>query len=211
MTTYGRIALAGLARAPGKTATRIVVLAASVALLGGMLLFVGNSLRTVSSGAVRAVPLDLQGPVTSYAAARSVAAGIARQPGVLQASATATAPLAHTTHHGPAGATSAGDGALLAVPVDYLRHIKTFRYLHGGLRAGGIVLDQQMAATLQARMGAPVPLTTRPGAPPLTLNVSGVALVSSADQLFQPLNPATGPAPAQPPANIAVVDVGTFA
>jgi putative ABC transport system permease protein len=211
MSIAWRLAWTGLARAPAKTLERVVVLTASVALLGGMLLFVGNSLRTVSAGAVRAVPIDLQGPVSSYASARSVAAGIARQPGVLQASATATAPLAKTTHRGAAGATSAGDGALLAVPTDYLRHIKTFRYLHGGLRPGGVVLDQQMAATLQARLGDEVTLATRPGAPPVTLKVSGVALVSSADQLFQPLNPTTGPAPAQPPANIAVVDVGTFA
>jgi putative ABC transport system permease protein len=211
MTTALRLAWTGLLRAPAKTLTRIIVLTASVALLGGMLLFVGNSLRTVSASAVRAVPIDLQGPVTSYAAARSVGAGIARQPGVLQASATATAPLARTAHRGPAGATSAGDGALLAVPRDYLRHIETFRYLQGGLRPGGVVLDQQMAATLQARIGDHVTLTTRRGAPPVRLTVSGVALVSSADQLFQPLNPTTGPAPAQPPANIAIVDVGTFA
>jgi hypothetical protein len=151
MTTALRLASTGLLRAPGRTLTRVVVLTASVALLGGMLLFVGNSLRTVSAGAVRAVPIDLQGPVTSYASARSVAAGIARQPGVLQASATATAPLARTSHQAPAGATSAGNGGLLAVPTDYLRHIKTFRYLQGGLRPGGVVLDQQMAATLQAR------------------------------------------------------------
>ena len=51
MRTYLPLAWAGLRRAPGKTATRIVVLAAAVALLGGMLLFIGNSLRTVSAGA----------------------------------------------------------------------------------------------------------------------------------------------------------------
>src|SRR5712691_4061501 len=88
MSTAFRLALAGLVRAPGRTATRIVVLAASVALLGGMLLFVGNSLRTVSGSAVRAVPVDLQGPVASYAKATSVATGLAKQPGVLEASAT---------------------------------------------------------------------------------------------------------------------------
>jgi putative ABC transport system permease protein len=206
-----RMAWTGLARGPARALTRIVVLAVSVALLGGMLLFVGNSLRTVSTGAVRSAPIDLQGPVNSYASARSVAAAVARQPGVLQASATATAPLAKTAHRGPGGATSAGDGALLAVPSGYLRHIRTFRYLQGGLRPGGVVLDQQMAATLQAQLGDDVTLTTRPGVPPVTLKVTGVALVSSADQLFQPLNPTTGPAPAQPPANIAVVELGTFA
>ena len=36
---------AGLVRAPGRTALRVVVLALASALLGGMLLFVGRSLR----------------------------------------------------------------------------------------------------------------------------------------------------------------------
>ena len=153
MSTSIRLALAGLVRAPGRTATRIVVLAASVALLGGMLLFVGNSLRTVSGTAVRAVPVDLQGPVGTYAKAKSVATGISKQPGVLEASATATAPLARTVHQSAGGTSSAGSGGILAVPPDYLNHIKTFRYLQGGLKPGGVVLDQQMAATLQAHLG----------------------------------------------------------
>jgi putative ABC transport system permease protein len=209
--TFVPLAWAGLRRAPGRTLTRVVVLSAAVALLGGMILFIGNSLRTVSSSAVRSVPLDLQGPVSSYGKARSVASGIAAQPGVLQASATATAPIAKATHTGPAGVSSAGAGGLLAVPPNYVSHIKTFRVLQGGLRPGGVLLDQQMAATLQAHIGDKVSLVTRKGARPARLTVSGVAIVSNADQLFQPLNPSTGPAPAQPPANIAVMDVGTFA
>jgi putative ABC transport system permease protein len=205
------LAWSGLVRAPGKTLTRVLVLAAAVALLGGMILFIGNSLRTVSGSAVRAVPLDLQGPVASYAKDRSVAAGIARQPGVLQASPTATAPIVKATHNGPAGASSAGAGGVLAVPPDYLTHIKTFRILQGSLKPGGVLLDQQMAATLQARIGDRVSLVTRAHAKPVSFVVSGVAIVSNADQLFQPLNPSTGPAPAQPPANVAIMPIDTFA
>src|SRR5205807_6374705 len=41
--------------------------------------------------------------------------------------------------------------------------------------------------------------------------VAGVALVTAADQLFQPLNPLLGPAPAQPPANVAILPLSTFA
>ncbi|MEA2471609.1 MAG: putative transport system permease protein [Thermoleophilaceae bacterium] len=211
MRTFAPLAWAGLLRSPGRTLTRIVVLAAAVALLGGMILFIGNSLRTVSSSAVRAVPLDLQGPVASYKKDTSVAAGIARQPGVLQASPTATAPLVKTVHRGPAGISSAGAGGVLAVPPGYLTHIKTFRILQGSLKPGSVVLDQQMAATLQARIGDKVALVTRNGAKPVQVTVSGVAIASNADQLFQPLNPTTGPAPAQPPANVAIMPIGTFA
>jgi len=206
-----RLAVSGLMRAPGRSLIRVLVLAAAVALLGGMLLFVGNSLRTVAGSSVRSVPLDLQGPVSSYAEAQSVAAGVARQSGVLQASPAATAPLAGAEHNGPGGLTSSGAGAVLAVPSDYTAHIHTFRFLQGALRAGAVVLDQQMAATLQAHIGDRVTLKPSGRGRPQTYPVSGVALVTAPDQLFQPLNPQLGPAPAQPPANVAILPLDTFA
>src|SRR5439155_278357 len=103
MRAVAVLALRGLARAPGRTLARILVLAAAVALLGAMLLFIGHSLRTMTGSAIRGVPLDWQGPVSSAAQAHAVAAGVARQPGVVQASATATAPFAGASHSGPAG------------------------------------------------------------------------------------------------------------
>src|SRR6185312_10839699 len=119
VSAAARLAFAGLVRSPGRTLTRVVVLAAAVALLGAMLLFVDHSLRTMTGSAVRSVPLDWQGPVVSYPQAQKVAAGVARQPGILQASATATAPFAGASHAGAGGTTSAGRGAILAVPPGY--------------------------------------------------------------------------------------------
>ncbi len=211
MSAAARLAIAGLVRAPARTAVRIVVLASAVALLGSMLLFIGHSLRTMAGSAIRSVPLDWQGPVASYGQAQTIASGVAAQPGVLQASATATAPFAGALHVGANGSTSAGTGAILAVPPNYLAHIDTFRFLQGSLRPGAVVLDQQLAATLQAHIGDTVSLSPRPGAPATAYTVSGVALVSAPDVLFQPLNPLLGPAPAQPPANIAIMPIDTFA
>jgi putative ABC transport system permease protein len=210
MSTALRFSWAGLARAPGRALIRATVLAAAVALLGGMLLFVGNSLRTMTASSVRDVPLDWQGPVSSYAQAQRVAAGLSKQRGIQQASATATAPLAGAELRGPGGSTGTGSGAILAVPPGYSSHINTFRMLHGRLSDGSVVLDQQMAATLRARIGDRVSVTTRKGARPHAFRVSGVALVTQPDVLFQPLNPQLGPAPAQPPANVAVMPVSTF-
>lgn len=211
MSAGVRLALAGLARSPGRTAVRVVVLAAAVALLGSMLLFIGHSLRTMTGSAVSSVPLDWQGPVPSYAQARRIASGVAAQAGIEQASATATAPFAGASHTGPAGTTDAGSGQLLAVPPGYLIHIHTFRYLQGTLRPGAVVLDQQLAATLQARIGEKVTLTPRRGAKPLRFPVSGVAVITAPDVVFQPLNPLLGPAPSQPPANAMILPVQTFA
>jgi putative ABC transport system permease protein len=205
------LALVGLARAPGRTLVRVLTLGAAVGLLAAMLLFVGHSLAAMTGSAVRSVPLDWQGPVASYRAATTVAQGVRHQPGVAEAAATATAPFAGVEHaSASAGTIHAGGGAVLAVPPGYLSHIDTFRFLRGSLRSGGIVLDQQLAATLQAQPGDTITLTPRRGARPVRLPVSGVALVTAPDQLFQPLNPLLGPAPAQPPANIAILPLATF-
>ncbi len=211
MSAALRLAVARLRHRPGQTATQALVLAAAVALLGAMILFIGHSLRTMTASATRSVPLDLQGPVESYGQARALSKEIAKQPDIAQASAVATAPFAGVSHQGAAGVTDAGAGAILAVPPGYLRHIDAFRFLRGGLRPGQIVLDQQLAATLRAGVGDTVNLRLRPHAPPRKLTVGGVALVSAPDVLFQPLNPQLGPAPAQPPANIAILPIATFA
>jgi putative ABC transport system permease protein len=206
-----RLSLAGLVRAPLRAFVRIVVLAGAVALLGSMLLFVGHSMRTMTGSAVRSAPLDWQGPVGSYSQAVSVARGVSAQPGIQQSSATATTPFSGASHSGGGGTTDAGSGSILAVPTDYLTHIHTFRVLQGSLRPGAILLDQQLAATLQAHIGDSVTITPRPGARPVRFPVSGVAVITAPDVVFQPLNPLLGPAPAQPPANAAILPVGTFA
>jgi putative ABC transport system permease protein len=205
------LALRGLLRAPGRSLGRALVLAAAVALLGSMLLFIGHSLRTMTQSAVRSVPVDWQGPVSSYGAARSIADGVANQVGIQEATPVATAPFAGASHKAPVGSISTSTGSILAVSGRYPAHIHAFRFLHGTLRPGSIVLDQQLAATLQAGIGDRITLTPKAGAKPIPLPVSGIALVSAGDVLFQPLNPASGPTPAQPPANVAILPLETFA
>ncbi|TML96807.1 MAG: ABC transporter permease [Actinobacteria bacterium] len=211
MTGLLRLAFVGLVRAPLRTAVRIVSLAGAVALIGAMILFVGHSLRTMTASATRSVPLDWQGPVGSHSAAVRIAAAVQRQTGVQQASPVATAPFASIVHRAPVGTIRSGSGAVLAVPPGYLDHIHTFRFLRGSLRRGEIVFDQQLAATLRVEPGDMVSLTPRTGARAHRFRVGGVALVTAPDVLFQPLNPLLGPAPAQPPADIAILPLATFA
>ena len=206
------LAVVGLLREPARTALRAFTLASAVALLAAMLLFVGHSLGTMTGGAVRSVPLDWQGPVGSYGAARLVAENVARQPGVLSAQPVATAPFVGVEHEAPhVGTIRAGAGSILAIPPGYGASIHTFRFLRGSLEPGGVVFDQQLAATLQVQIGDTVTLTLRRGRHPVRLRVTGIALVTAPDVLFQPLNPLAGPAPAQPPANIAILPLATLA
>jgi putative ABC transport system permease protein len=211
MTALARLAVIGLVRAPGRAATRLVTLALAVALLAAMLLFIGHSLGTMTRGAVQSVPVDWQGPVASYTAAQKVSSRVATQPGVLASAPVATAPFSGIEHAATAGTIRSGAGSILAVPPDYLKHFHTLRFLRGSLAPGSVVLDQQLAATLQAQPGDMVSLSPRPGKAPVRLRVSGIALVTAPDLLFQPLNPLVGPAPAQPPANIAILSLDTFA
>ena len=196
---------------PGRTLARVLVLAAAVGLLGAMLLFIGSSLRSMTGSTIHSVPLDWQGPVASYGAAQRVAAAVTNQRGVAQATAAATAPFAGVSHSGPAGLSNAGAGSLLAVPSGYEQHFNVYRYLQGSLQPGQVVLDQQLAATLQARIGDSVSITPRTGARAQRFRVSGVALITAPDVVFQPLNPQVGPAPAQPPSNAAIMPLATFA
>src|SRR5437588_559551 len=99
------LALVELVRSPGRTLLRVLTLAAAVGLLAAMLLFVGHSLGTMTGGAVRSVPVDWQGPIGSYRAATAVASRVARQPGVAEAAASATAPFAAVQHVSAAAGT----------------------------------------------------------------------------------------------------------
>ena len=146
-------------RSPGSCATRAArscacsTLAAAVGLLGAMVLFVGHSLRTMTASAVRTVPLDWQGPVASdrgRPSRRRARRAAARR---RQAAAAATAPFAGATTRRAARDDPRRSGLDPRGPAGYLAHIHTFRFLRGTLRPGEIVLDQQLAATLQARLG----------------------------------------------------------
>jgi putative ABC transport system permease protein len=211
VTAVAALAVRGLIRDGPRTAVRVVVLAAAVALLAAMIVFVGHALETMTGSAVRTVPLDWQGPVSSYRSAVHTASGVARQPGVLSVAPTATASFSGLEHRAAAGTIRSGTGAILAVPPGYPNRFHTFHFLRGSLKPGEIVFDQQLAATLQVQPGDTVTLTPRPGSKPIRLRVSGVALVTAPDLLFQPLDPLVGPAPAQPPVDIAILSLATFA
>ena len=199
-----------LIRTPLRTAVRAAVLMVSVALLGAMVLFIGNSLRTMTATTVRSVPLDWQGPVGSASAAEHVAARVAKQTGVAAAEPVATAPFAGAQHTSSAGTIRAGAGFVVAVPPRYQSEFHTFRMLYGSLKSDGVVLDQQLAATLQAGVGDTVTMSPRAGVKPVPLKVTGVAVVSAGDTLFQPLIPLLGPAPASPPADVAIMPFASF-
>ena len=197
MRVAAPLALAELVRAPGRTLLRVLTLAAAVGLLGAMLLFVGHSLGTMTASAVRSVPLDWQGPVGSGRAATAVARRVARQPGVAEACRDGDRAVRRASSTSRRGGHDPRRRRRRSSPC---RPATSRTSTPSGSCAarcgpGEVVLDQQLAATLQAQPGDTIALTPRRGAQPLRLRVSGVALVTAPDVLFQPLNPLLGPAP----------------
>src|SRR5262249_38787937 len=187
-----------LAAARGRRTVGVPRPAAAVGMRGAMVVFVGHSLGTMTGTATRSVPLDWQGPVGSYGAAVRVAGGVSRQPGVLEAAPVATASFAGIEHRAPGGTIRSGAGSILAVPPRYRDQVHTFRFLRGPLRSGEVVFAQQLAATLQVQPGDSVVLRPGRGARARRFRVSGIALVTAPDVLFQPLNLLLGPSPSQP-------------
>src|SRR5439155_12550292 len=138
--TFASLAFTNLLRTPGRTIVRVVVLAAAVALVGAMILFIGHSLRTMTSSSVRSVPLDWQAPVGSRQAAERAAGAVSKQPGVLDALPVATAPFAGATHiKQGTGIFRSASGSILAVPQRYSQHVHTARFLRRSLLPGQIV------------------------------------------------------------------------
>ena len=142
------------------------------------------------AAAVRSVPLDWQGPCSSAAQAQRAARRSPRSRASRRPRRRRPPRSRASTHTGPAGSTTTATGSILAVPPELLAHIHTFRLLHGSLRPGGVVLDQQMAATLQAQIGDTVTLIPQPGSKPRPYRVTGVALVTAPDQALPAAQPA---------------------
>ena len=203
---------AGLRRRPARTTLRIAVVAVAVGLLAGMILFIGNSLRTAS--ATRAPP-GAAGPAGARHLLRKGPAGRRR------GGQTARRRLrggggdrpvrlgrAQRGRHLDPDLTGGGARGPPRLPV---------ARPHLPLAAGSACDPAEWSSTsrwrprCRRRIGDTIRLRPRPNAPPLSYRVTGVALITAPDQVFQPLNPLLGPAPAQPPQNAAIMLTGTFA
>ena len=162
-----------------------------------MLLFVGHSLRTMTASAVRSVPLDWQGPVASLrsSAERSPPAWRG-QPGVLAGSPGRDGAVRRRRPHARPARRRSAPAPARSSP--YRRatcdHIHTFRFLRGSLAPGEVVLDQQLAATLQAESATRSRSTPRRAPRRSAFRVSAGSRSSPRPtSLFQPLNPLLGP------------------
>jgi putative ABC transport system permease protein len=190
-------------------AVQVGAIAVSLALLASVLMFVTGNLALMTASAAAKVPLDWQAGVADQAAAVSLAGRLSTVSGIAQAAPAATATFASANHQVAAGTASSGAGSILAVPPDYLRALQPFHLLTGSMDPAGVVLSQPLASTLQAQVGDTVTLQVSGQTSPVSLRVSGIAVLDASELLFQPVG-AAGAAGSAPPSQVVVVPIGLF-
>ena len=202
-------ALRALRHKPLAAVVQIGAIAVSLALLASVLIFVSGNLGLMTASAAAKVRLDWQAAAPDQATATSLATKLSGVPGVAQAAPAATATFASAEHQIAAGTATSGAGSIVAVPPDYLRALQPFHLLTGSLDAGGVVLSQPLASTLQAQIGDTVVLNPSAQASPVPLRVTGIAVIDASELVFQPVG-GGGAAGTAPPSQVVIVPIGLF-
>ena len=101
-----------------------------------------------------------------------------------------------------------GPGQAIGIAPDYLTAFPNQVMLLSGSFEGP-VLYSQTAANLHAGVGDEIGVS-RPGLPPTTVRVAGVAAIPNVDPMFQAVGAPPGLAPQSPPDNILVLPIATW-
>src|ERR1700736_2231673 len=103
-----------------RSLAQVLAIAAALALLGSILLFVSGNLGLMTQSAAARVPLDWQAAVPDASAATTLAGNLRVVHGVVEAAPAATATMTGSRHDLSGSVATAGTGSILAVPPDYL-------------------------------------------------------------------------------------------
>jgi putative ABC transport system permease protein len=203
-------ALRSLRHRSARSLAQVLAIAAALALLGSILLFVSGNLGLMTRSAAAGVPLDWQAAVPDASTATALAGKLRAVQGVVEAAPAATATITGARHDLSGSVATAGGGSMLAVPVDYLGALRPFHLLTGRLDPSGVVLSQPLASTLQAQVGDTVTLDLAPQLAPQSVRVTGIAVIDVSDLIFQPLGASAAGAPAAPPTQVVIAPIGLF-
>ena len=192
-----------LHRRTGRMIGQSAGVALAVLLLAALGTFFTSSRASMTTQALRAVPVDWQVQVSPGTPVAEASAGVAKAPGV-----TASAPVGYADTSGLSSRNAGtvqttGPGVVLGLPPDYGTTFPgEIRPLVGART--GVLLAQQTAANLGASVGSMITVG-RPGQPKTTVTVDGVVDLPAADSLFQSIGVAPGSAPTAPPDNVVLL------
>ena len=194
--------------AAGRAAATAAGVALAVALMAILGVFVVSAAATMTTRAISNVPVDWQveiAPGADYAAIEKA---------ITETGAVKTAmPVQYAKVDGFSAATDGsqqvtGAGRVVGITPEYLANFPDQVTLLSGNLDGPILLSQT-AANLHAAVGDEVTIM-RPGLPPATVMVAGVATIPNVDSFFQSVGVPSGLAPQSPPDNILLVPAATW-
>ncbi|MGH3497814.1 MAG: FtsX-like permease family protein [Nocardioidaceae bacterium] len=187
---------------------RLIGIAAGLTLAVGLLAALGSFLAasqaTMTSRAVREVPVDWQVEVASGTSPATVLAGVRQDPGTRSALPVtyARVPGFSATSNGSNQRT--GSGVVLGLPSGYASTFPgEIRLLAGSMH--GVLVAQQTAANLHVAPGSHVSVLLPGGRRPVVVTVGGVVDLPQANSLFQRVGAPPQSQPVAPPDNVLLV------
>ncbi|HEV7707647.1 MAG TPA: FtsX-like permease family protein [Asanoa sp.] len=184
-------------------------IAAAVALVGCLGVFLAASQATMTARATARVAVDWQVEVAPGADPATVAAAVAADPGTRAALPVGFAHLPGLSTDAGGTRRTTGAAVVLGIPDGYrARFAGQIRTLAGA--GDGVLIAQQTAANLHATPGSVVAVQ-RPGQPSARFTVAGIVDLPQANSLFQTVGAPPGAQPAAPPDNVLLLPAAAFA
>ena len=192
----------------GRVLGTIAGIAIAVALLADLGAFIQHSATSMTARAILTVPVDWQVELLPGAKIETVAAAIDAASPTTHSETVGYAEVDGFEFTSPTGTQSTGVGKAVGLDASYMTSLPAgFRMLAGD--TSGAVLLQQTAANLHAAPGDVVTVH-RPGMSDMTVTVSGIVDLKSADTFFQAVGVPAGAAPQAPPDNAVLLPMATW-
>ena len=192
-----------LHRRTGRMIGQAAGVALAVLMLATLGTFFTSSRATMTTQAVRAVPVDWQVQLSPGTPVTKASATVTAAHDVTAALPVGYADTSGLSFRNAGTVQTTGPGVVLGLPPDYATTFPgEIRPLVGATT--GVLLAQQTAANLGASIGSTVAIG-RPGQPRTTVTVDGVVDLPAADSLFQSIGLAPGSAPTAPPDNVVLL------
>ncbi|RDH78578.1 ABC transporter permease [Mycolicibacterium moriokaense] len=192
-----------LRRRSGRMAATTVGIAAAVALLTCLGVFLSSAQESMTARATRSVAVDWQVEVAPQAQPSAVMHAVRSTPHVRAALPVGFGRSSGLSASGGGSTRTTGPAVVLGIPAGYRQQWPgEMRTLVGSER--GVLVAQQTAANLNLAPGDTVAIG-RAGMPPADVRVDGIVELPQADSLFQKIGAPPGAQPAAPPDNVLVL------
>ena len=192
-----------LRRRSGRMAATAIGIAAAVALLSCLGIFLSAAQASMTARAARTIAVDWQVEVQPTTQLSFVLDEVRSTPHVQAALPVGFGHSSGLSAIGGAGTRTTGPAMVLGIPPEYRdRWPGEMRTLVGS--DSGVLIAQQTAANLSAAPGDTVQIG-RSGMPPVNVRIDGVVELPQADSLFQKIGAPIGAQPVAPPDNVLVL------